>query len=206
MLRRRLPRPTGLSIVHGLVAQLGARLVIVREPAGRTTHRCSGAAQQQDADRHSPSGGRWLAELAHQSHRWANHRIVRVSLTALFRTFGRLLVPRDVERSLEISTLTMSGTLLLTSLRSTREGAGGPCVIRGRVMVASGKSSGGGRRTSTREVPPLMVLLTTNAKTYKTVLVDISATGARLRGDDFPPVGAELCVTVEQVKNFATAM
>lgn len=49
-----------------------------------------------------------------------------------------------------------------------------------------------------REAAPLMVLLTTMAKTYQTVLVDISATGARLEGDDLPPVGAELCVTVNR--------
>ena len=73
-------------------------------------------------------------------------------------------------------------------------------------MAAFGKSLGGGRRTAMREAAPLMVLLTTIAKTYQTVLVDISATGARLEGDDLPPVGAELCVTVEQVKTFATVM
>jgi hypothetical protein len=73
-------------------------------------------------------------------------------------------------------------------------------------MFAFGKSPGGGRRTATRDAAPLIVLLTTIAKTHQTVLVDISATGARLKGDELPPVGAELCVTVEQVKTFATAM
>ena len=73
-------------------------------------------------------------------------------------------------------------------------------------MVAFGKSSGGGRRAATREAAPLLALLTTIAETYQTVLVDISATGARLKGDELPPLGADLCFTVEQVKTFATVM
>ena len=73
-------------------------------------------------------------------------------------------------------------------------------------MVAFGKSSGGGRRTASREAAPLLVMLTTIAKSYQTLLVDISATGARVKGDDLPPVGAELCVVVEQVKTFATVV
>jgi hypothetical protein len=70
-------------------------------------------------------------------------------------------------------------------------------------MLAFGKSTGGGRRSSKREAAPLIVLLTTRSKVHKGILVDISATGARIRCDDLPSHNDEGILKVEGVNTFA---
>jgi hypothetical protein len=71
-------------------------------------------------------------------------------------------------------------------------------------MVEFGKSSGGGRRDANREAAPLCVMLNTLARAYEALLVDISATGARVRAEDLPPVGEELNLAAHHVKTFCT--
>ena len=70
-------------------------------------------------------------------------------------------------------------------------------------MGAFGKASGGGRRTDTRATAPLMVLISTLARTSEAVLVDLSATGARVTGIDLPPEGEELFFSVLKIKTVA---
>ena len=71
-------------------------------------------------------------------------------------------------------------------------------------MTSFGKREGGGRRAESREVAPLMVLLTSLSKSYSAVLVDISLTGARLRGPDLPGVDEDLALAIEDVRTFGT--
>ncbi|WP_284070205.1 PilZ domain-containing protein [Sphingomonas sp. KRR8] len=70
-------------------------------------------------------------------------------------------------------------------------------------MNAFGKASGGGRRTASRENAPLLVLISTLTRTLEAVLVDLSATGARLTGCELPPVGEELYFSVLKLKTVA---
>ena len=53
-------------------------------------------------------------------------------------------------------------------------------------MNAFGKASGGGRRGADRQTAPLMVLVSTLSRTLEAVLVDLSATGARITGGELP--------------------
>ena len=71
-------------------------------------------------------------------------------------------------------------------------------------MTGFGKCSGGGRRDDPREVAPLCALLTTISETYEVVLVDISATGARLKGNKLPRLGVDLNLAVCRLKTFGT--
>lgn len=71
-------------------------------------------------------------------------------------------------------------------------------------MIAFGKASGGGRREDTREAAPLSVVLATVSRSYTAELVDLSATGARLRCPDIPAVGTEMFMTVGRIKTFCT--
>ena len=71
-------------------------------------------------------------------------------------------------------------------------------------MVEFGKSTGGGRRIGKRESAPLAAVLTTRSRTYRGILVDVSAVGARIRADDLPKVDDEAVLGVEQIKAFGT--
>ncbi len=71
-------------------------------------------------------------------------------------------------------------------------------------MTAFGKYSGGGRRDDTRAVAPLCALQTTISENYEVVLVDISATGARLKGIKLPRLGVDLNLAVCRLKAFGT--
>jgi len=71
-------------------------------------------------------------------------------------------------------------------------------------MNAFGKASGGGRRLASRETAPLMVLITRLSHSLEAVLVDISATGARITGAHLPPVGEEVFFAVLKLKTLAT--
>lgn len=69
-------------------------------------------------------------------------------------------------------------------------------------MNAFGKSKGGGRRSAPRANAPLVAMVTTLQGSHSAELVDVSATGARLRGPGLPDVGDELFVTVDEVIGF----
>ena len=69
-------------------------------------------------------------------------------------------------------------------------------------MNVFGKRGGGGRRRAQRETAPAIAVFTTVTKSHPAVLVDISATGARLRTGDLPEFGEELMVNVESVRAF----
>jgi hypothetical protein len=71
-------------------------------------------------------------------------------------------------------------------------------------MMAFGKAYGGGRREGGREAAPLTVLLTTVSRSYSAQLIDLSATGARLRCDDLPAIGVELDMMAGRIKTFCT--
>jgi hypothetical protein len=70
--------------------------------------------------------------------------------------------------------------------------------------MSFGKSNGGGRRFAKREVAPVLVSFTTLAGNCSAVLVDVSRTGARLRGETLPREGDELVLTMDRLKTFAT--
>src|SRR4051794_19370505 len=70
-------------------------------------------------------------------------------------------------------------------------------------MVAFGKRIGGGRRSAARESAPLVAGFTTITRSHAASLVDISATGARLRGEDLPAVGELVEVSIGKVRAFS---
>ena len=69
-------------------------------------------------------------------------------------------------------------------------------------MTAFGQSSGGGRRTAPRTSVPAAVSLITLSGTRSVVLIDVSSTGARVRGPDLPPVGEYLEIKIDSVRGF----
>ena len=69
-------------------------------------------------------------------------------------------------------------------------------------MSAFGKSKGGGRRSAPRANAPLVAIVTTLRGSHSAELVDVSTTGARLRGPELPNVGEELFVTVDDIVGF----
>ena len=71
-------------------------------------------------------------------------------------------------------------------------------------MTGFGKSIGGGRREGKREPSPLAVLLTGLSTSHEVELVDISATGARVRGALLPDVGEGLNLAAGRLKAFCT--
>jgi hypothetical protein len=71
-------------------------------------------------------------------------------------------------------------------------------------MGAFGKCGGGGRRSAARSRAPLIVVLTTVTKSYSAVLVDISSTGARVRGDMLPARGEDVIFRVGRVQMFGS--
>ena len=68
---------------------------------------------------------------------------------------------------------------------------------------AFGKRGGGGRRSAARANTPLTASVITVGDTHRTALVDISATGARLRGSNLPKKGSELFIKVGSIEPFA---
>lgn len=69
-------------------------------------------------------------------------------------------------------------------------------------MTEFGKCNGGGRRSAPRQAAPLMATIATLSKTYSAVIVDISQTGMRLRGEHLPEQGEEGFVSFERIKTF----
>ena len=71
-------------------------------------------------------------------------------------------------------------------------------------MSTFGKRKGGGRRRALRSQVPLIAVVTTLTDSRSAVVVDVSATGVRLRGKGLPQGGSELFVTIEGVVAFGT--
>jgi hypothetical protein len=65
-----------------------------------------------------------------------------------------------------------------------------------------GKRGGGGRRGAPREAAPLLAVYKTVTQSHEVVLVDVSNTGARLRGPQIPEVKDELFVSIGTIKAF----
>ena len=73
-------------------------------------------------------------------------------------------------------------------------------------MGAFGKSVGGGRRSAARASAPLIAILTTLVGSRSAVLVDVSSSGARVRGADLRAMGDELVVNIDRVQAFASVV
>lgn len=71
-------------------------------------------------------------------------------------------------------------------------------------MVAFGKRVGGGRRLDQRVSTPIIAQLSTLAETFQAVLVDLSATGARLEGSNLPAKDKELSFRAGALHTVAT--
>ena len=71
-------------------------------------------------------------------------------------------------------------------------------------MGTFGKCEGGGRRSAARRPTPLIALVTTLHETRSAVVIDVSATGARLRGKNLPPKYADLFIHIEGVVTFGS--
>ena len=71
-------------------------------------------------------------------------------------------------------------------------------------MGIFGKRKGGGRRSAARLSAPLIAVVTTFTDTRSAVLVDVSATGAKLRGRNLPSLYEELFVTIDGTMVFGT--
>jgi hypothetical protein len=70
-------------------------------------------------------------------------------------------------------------------------------------MVAFGKRPGGGRRSADRNTAPLSAVFTTVAQSHGTDLVDLSCTGARMKGTVIPSRHTELMLSVGRLRAFA---
>lgn len=73
-------------------------------------------------------------------------------------------------------------------------------------MSVFGKCKGGGRRSAPREVTPLIAIFTTVSYSHGALVLDISATGVRLRGERLPPPGEAVDVAIETVRAFGTVV
>jgi hypothetical protein len=71
-------------------------------------------------------------------------------------------------------------------------------------MGTFGKCKGGGRRSATRTAVPLIAVVTTLRESRSAIVVDVSATGAKLQGSNLPQSSEELFLTVEGVVAFGT--
>jgi hypothetical protein len=67
-------------------------------------------------------------------------------------------------------------------------------------MSVFGKRNGGGRRRARRESAPTVAVFTTVTQSHGAVMVDLSATGARLRSAEMPEAGEELMLCVESIR------
>lgn len=71
-------------------------------------------------------------------------------------------------------------------------------------MRAFGKSNGGGRRGAQRCFAPLPAVVMTITSTRRATMLDISCTGARLKGSQLPPPGAVAELKIEAIRVFGT--
>jgi hypothetical protein len=73
-------------------------------------------------------------------------------------------------------------------------------------MVAFGKSQGGGRRSAPRASTPMLATVSTLTRSHSAVVVNVSTSGARLRGSDLPSMSEDLVVNIETVQAFGTVI
>ena len=73
-------------------------------------------------------------------------------------------------------------------------------------MVAFGKSMGGGRRSAPRAMTPMVATVSTLTRSHSAVVVNVSTSGARLRGSELPKMGEDLVVSIETVQAFGTVI
>jgi hypothetical protein len=71
-------------------------------------------------------------------------------------------------------------------------------------VASFGKCKGGGRRSAARAATPLVAVLSTVTRSQTAALVDVSCTGARLRGANLPGKGQDLLVKMDSVQTFGT--
>lgn len=71
-------------------------------------------------------------------------------------------------------------------------------------MSVFGKCVGGGRRSAARMDVPLVAVVTTLHESRSAIVVDVSATGAKLRGTNLPKSAEDLFLTVEGIVVFGT--
>ena len=62
------------------------------------------------------------------------------------------------------------------------------------------------RRAADRRPTPLLTFLTTRSSSREVVLLDLSCSGARIRGEKLPDAGEELMLAVGPVRTFATVV
>ena len=71
-------------------------------------------------------------------------------------------------------------------------------------MADFGRCCGGGRRTAARENASLVAVITTSTDSWPVALVDLSCSGARLRGPDLPAPGNYISISIETIRVFGT--
>ena len=71
-------------------------------------------------------------------------------------------------------------------------------------MNRFGSCRGGGRRSAVRQAAPLMAVFTTVTQSHTAALVDVSRTGARLRGDRLPAKGEDMLLSIDSVRAFGS--
>jgi hypothetical protein len=69
-------------------------------------------------------------------------------------------------------------------------------------MSAFGKSEGGGRRSAARERASLIAIFSSITQADRALVIDVSATGVRLRGDGLPRANELVEVCIETVRAF----
>ena len=71
-------------------------------------------------------------------------------------------------------------------------------------MGTFGKCKGGGRRSASRSPAPLIAAVTTLKGAHSAIVVNVSSTGARLRGANLPDLDEQLFVNLDGVIAFGT--
>ncbi len=69
-------------------------------------------------------------------------------------------------------------------------------------MCAFGKAGGGGRRLSSRVAIPFPAVVMTLGRTIPATVIDVSCTGARLRGRLLPEEGEEIVCRIDAIRLF----
>lgn len=78
--------------------------------------------------------------------------------------------------------------------------------MEAQVMRTFGRMFGGGRRATAREELPLPAVVSTVENSLVAELVDLSATGARLKGTHLPARGAVISLKLDCVHAFGTVV
>lgn len=73
-------------------------------------------------------------------------------------------------------------------------------------MGTFGKCEGGGRRSAQRAKAALIALVTTLQESVSAVVLDVSNTGVRLRGNHLPEEGGDCFVNIDGVVAFGTVV